>query len=417
MIRNFFRANDRFYRQRLFLGMIVVLIVLIIFGFFFRQQDSNIFALKQTSTPVIIQRILVDYAFYGSFEEMEATSDLIILSNVMAEKEIQLVSDDHEIYTVRVIYQVQVNEVIKGEAPATIEVINNEGFVFAEEGRVPEQVGREAIDQPEARPLSIGKPYLMFLRKNRVISDQPFPEHRYYPIGYPWLFDISDENRVFPEAHMQITDPDFSPQLLADILRTIQTPVIQPENETTPTVLGPQPATDEMLQAAINSLEPFFVNAPSLGTSPSDPTYSEYYGCVDNSDVGGYLLYYANQKVEVIKTQFDDFIARYSVETAGLKELPSPNGGFLGKVFIAEGMIPSISKGNPQGILDFSILNYELPNDPEHSQPDRSHIRLEILLTDNVSKVRGEENKDADFLGQCPGGKWWLSMNPSRKSP
>lgn len=187
----------------------------------------------------------------------------------------------------------------------------------------------------------------------------------------------------------------------------------QNDDETIPM---PVPMTDTDRQHAIRMLEPKFNDLPFFDQAlETYAIHREYYGCVDNTDVGGVLTYYVNKKAHEVISQFGKFLSEYSIDTSGWKEIENTN--FLGRVFKLSGShLPD--RNLPIFMtFDVGIYDHSEIEGREAGESPLSAIWVTVNVIENADNYVDEENRTAAFVKNCPGGRSWLYINPDLVNP
>jgi hypothetical protein len=184
----------------------------------YANTSSNQKAL--TVTPMLVKSSAQEIpVVYTSIPEISSNSDVIVIGRVSDAKEIvntarepgEASKADPDYFSIGQIYEVQVDEYLKGEGEKVIYVVQHEGFLSTKDKQPGETEINEAKKDYGAVPLNPDKTYLMFLRYSR---------HRYenYPqgailiqAGHPWLFDYSEPGCVRVVEPLSELYPYFPP--------------------------------------------------------------------------------------------------------------------------------------------------------------------------------------------------------------
>jgi hypothetical protein len=120
-----------------------------------------------SSQPVNVH---VDYITGNSISKLVSNARLIVIGKVSAAGEIINLGNYGNGYRgISQVYEFKVERTIKGDAPATIMVVQGEGFLREKEIQTMETIQR-AKDNFKYIPMEIGKNYLLFLNPRMEVS-------------------------------------------------------------------------------------------------------------------------------------------------------------------------------------------------------------------------------------------------------
>jgi hypothetical protein len=170
-----------------------------------------------SSQPVNIH---VDYITGNSISKLVSNARLIVIGKVSAVGEIINLGNYGNGYRgIGQVYEFKVERTLKGDAPATILVVQGEGFLREKEIQTTETI-QQAKENFKYIPMEIGKNYLLFLNPK---MEGP-ADHYFFGDMQPWRFDISDPDRVIAESPWDYVDTYFPPQPLEVVLEQIAHP-------------------------------------------------------------------------------------------------------------------------------------------------------------------------------------------------
>jgi hypothetical protein len=184
-----------------------------------------------------------------SYYELTKASDVVILGRLKSEVGIintarepgNNSAPDPRFYTIGVVYQVEVDEYLKGSGPETIFVARFEGKT--QDGKTPspleiEQIRGETSKNEQYIPFRAETTYLMFLHAIDVWDDYKIdglrPDNLFVRTAEPWLFDASNKNSVSVIDHSMEVLSLFPPQSIHEILAQMNDPKISPPVEPYP---------------------------------------------------------------------------------------------------------------------------------------------------------------------------------------
>lgn len=204
-------------------------------------------------TSVSVQEVPV---VYTSLAEISSKADVIAIASAMAEKEIVNTArdpddpnqPDSQYFSVGQVFEVEVEEYVIGGGPKIIYVIQNQGFLVTRDGQPTTADINKATADYNYTPISLGRKYLMFLRRARPVYENYAEKELFGGIGHPWLFDLSNPDCVRPEDAVDIFR-FYPPQPLAEIRRSIAVSlgVEEPGGIAYPTAGVASPCTSEIL--------------------------------------------------------------------------------------------------------------------------------------------------------------------------
>lgn len=143
-----------------------------------------------------------------TYKEIIEKSEIIIIGSVMdtgitfngARMGNNLEQAVPTLYGLDRIYEVKVDQYLKGSGPDTFFIIRAEGLASALTAEELQAKVQRGEFEEESTPLNPDTPYLMFLRRFPEADQYPeIPKGVYYiRVSTPWLFDISNPESVMP---------------------------------------------------------------------------------------------------------------------------------------------------------------------------------------------------------------------------
>ncbi|MFH1635275.1 MAG: hypothetical protein ABIG63_14885 [Chloroflexota bacterium] len=126
---------------------------------------------------------------------------------------------DPDVFVVGQVYQVKVEQYIKGNGEHTIYIVQREGFLGPDIPKTGAEIEKAKTNENYVAP-NIGDRYLMFLRPLAGFSEQQY----YVGVAHPWRFNVSDPEKVYPESPWKEAYKIFGQQSLSDIIMQIEYP-------------------------------------------------------------------------------------------------------------------------------------------------------------------------------------------------
>ena len=175
-----------------------------------------------------------------SFSELAHVSDAIIIGEVvgvvdgyinLARSGENSTEPDSRIFHIGQVYEVSVDEYLKGEDKDTIFVVQRRGMI----GRGPgmDEISKEDIDLAldagqGGEPLKFGLKYLMFLfivYQTKEFTKEPL----YSGVEDPWVFAVSDSDMVVNALEIpEDVTANFPPKPFEIVIKEINTPYVAP---------------------------------------------------------------------------------------------------------------------------------------------------------------------------------------------
>lgn len=156
-----------------------------------------------------------DPAIIWSLEERVEISPMIVIGRVEAEagivntvrlEEAPTTPDPND-FGLGQVYRVNVEEYIRGSGPATLNVVNAEGYLPSRDGSPVELPESDAeLDCIRAAyqsylPLQVGERYLFFLQTAEYFD--PDVEYAFTSLGHPWRYLLPEGGQGRPESPYQ----------------------------------------------------------------------------------------------------------------------------------------------------------------------------------------------------------------------
>jgi len=198
------------------------------------QFNPNAPGIETTAAMVSISSVTQgSYVAYFSIPELSYQADIIILGNPtsildqinMARDVENPTKPDPEYYGVGQIFEIQVEEYLKGSGEKYINLIQSQGFLVTRDGPPKVEEIENSKDPKEYVPLVLGKTYLMFLHssQNRYVEFSKDPI--YSGIAHPWLFDPSNPECVRVLDTIEEISRYFPPRPLSEFILQIYQPL------------------------------------------------------------------------------------------------------------------------------------------------------------------------------------------------
>ncbi len=185
-----------------------------------------------TLTPdSTIQRISSQLAA-SSIQELAHYSDIIAIGQVVSKEQIintardpdHPTQPDPRFFSINQVYQVKVENILKGGAPKTLLVAQNQGLLAIPSNTKPTSTDVESEIRRNENitfvPLSMNIRYLFFLRildKAGYDIDGIKSTELYAGVAEPWRFRVNPDGSLTPETLLSGLNPCLSQQTLASI--------------------------------------------------------------------------------------------------------------------------------------------------------------------------------------------------------
>jgi len=200
-------------------------------------------AVPQEATPLNItqqvdNRSSADQDVVRSLKERVAKASIIVIGEVTGTGEIlngaRLPEDptqpDPRVFVLNQVYHVQVQRYLKGTGPATLNVVQAEGFTSAKSGAVaiPTTVAEIAKLKATYEYVSIspGKKYLFFL--DPLVGSDPAQNYMAGGLGVPWRFTLPETGNAQQESPVAEASQYFpelpSEAFIGQVEKLIHTP-------------------------------------------------------------------------------------------------------------------------------------------------------------------------------------------------
>ncbi len=195
-----------------------------------------------------------DSILIPSFYELTQLSDVVIIGKAVAEVGIintarthtDRTKPDPNFFSIVQVYEIEVEQYLKGDGPKTIYVGQNQGYLPHGKTPRPEEIEQTAIyvKGDTFITLRLNSPYLMFL----VAVEEIYEDYKidglqssnfFVRPANPWRFDLTDRNHVIVEDEITDLDNLFPPQPLSEIIKLMNEPL--PTPYPAPKLLAPTP--------------------------------------------------------------------------------------------------------------------------------------------------------------------------------
>lgn len=182
------------------------------------------------------------------------------------------------------------------------------------------------------------------------------------------------------------------------------------QSPSTPKVPKPTSGTEAKERYASRVLDPYFANLPFIEQAlTSHGIYSEYFGCVDNNDVGRVVAFNVKLSSDTTLERFDQYLAQLSMETDGWEKIEIKD--FLGEAVILYAKHLPDEELPLLLTMTISVANPSNPSDPKYMS-DLYMIWFEVTAIENSGDYEDRDNKAEALFNNCPDQKFWLKINP-----
>jgi hypothetical protein len=190
-----------------------------------------------TTEDKVVEDRVGSYVVYPTFAELVSKSDIIVIARIKSTLDIVNMARDMDdrsqpdpnYFGIGQVYELEIDNYLKGEGLETIYYIENQGFISTSGQPTAEDIEKEK-SQALAKdyiPLQANQTYLLFLR----IVNQGYQIGSYDAgslfagTGHPWQFNLADPNCIWVEDIIQEMALYFPLQPLTKILDHIENPV------------------------------------------------------------------------------------------------------------------------------------------------------------------------------------------------
>jgi len=182
-------------------------------------------ATSDASAEEVVAPPVASYITANSIEDLTDAAELVVIGQVEITDEVVNMarnpddfSADPNVFVVGQVYQLHVDQYLKGNGPETIMLVQQEGIITSNSNMsVEDQSIERAKEQSEYVPMPSENKYIMFL--------EPlwgFPDKSYYAAPMqPWRFNISDAETAKPESPWHYADNVFLPQSSANFIEQV----------------------------------------------------------------------------------------------------------------------------------------------------------------------------------------------------
>ncbi len=180
-------------------------------------QESNIASTGPTVelTPSAIHLSSGDAQSVRSLEELVATAPIVVIGRIrdagevinMARKPNDITQADPMVVVLGQVYHLEVQRYLKGTGPATLNVVQAEGFLYDQDRPVAIPTTQVEIDKVKAAenaggdqfvPMQAGMNYLFFVHDLNGFA--PTLNYVTTAAGQPWRFTLPDGGNARPES-------------------------------------------------------------------------------------------------------------------------------------------------------------------------------------------------------------------------
>lgn len=193
---------------------------------------------------------------YNTVSDLSLASDVIIIGIPVATRGIinaardpdDLTKPDPRYYGVSEVFEVQVEEYLKGDGLANIYVIQSQGFLIVED-KIPsaQEIEQERMSS-KTIPLKLRNKYLLFLKKIVKLRYENLPEEMVFTgTGHPWIFNLNNPECVFAEDTLDYVEWYFPPQPYSMLARRISDPDYDEANSIE--MIYPQPVVESLCES------------------------------------------------------------------------------------------------------------------------------------------------------------------------
>ncbi len=196
---------------------------------------SNSYPPPQTSPtpePVAYYASSPSYITATSIQELASKSALVVIGQItgtgevvnMAKDPTDPTKEDPEYFVVGQVYDVKVEQYLKGEGGNMIQVVQREGFIQKTSGIAVAPPDVEKAKKADKHiPMKTAIKYLIFLDQFDRLDKK---KNYFVGVAQPWRFDMSDLKQVRPESVWEEASVFFPPQAFDDIATRVKHPDI-----------------------------------------------------------------------------------------------------------------------------------------------------------------------------------------------
>lgn len=189
------------------------------------SPKEDIITAESQLTEESVAPPIMSYVTADSIEELVNQSDIIVVGRVEKSDEIvNTVRDpqdptqpDPNLFGVGQVYNVHVEQYLKGGGSEIINLIQNEGLITPEMAE-PEQTIENAREQSDHIPLSPEKRYIFFLNYAWELTDGEY----YIGALEPWRFNLTDKGIASPESPWLYADEIFLSKPIVDFISQVE---------------------------------------------------------------------------------------------------------------------------------------------------------------------------------------------------
>ena len=189
---------------------------------------------EAAGTPAPSISVQSSRVVYATMEELLKHTDIVIIGRPVGEQGIintdrnpqDLTRTDPEHFGIGQVYEVEVIRYIKGEGPATLFVVQYQGWVDLDSQELPEgEIGQVVVGE-KIIPLTLNERYVMFLFYSEYAYEGYPTEQLAGGVGHPWRFRIDEQDCLQAEEADAWTLSYFPPQTLDGFIQWIENPGI-----------------------------------------------------------------------------------------------------------------------------------------------------------------------------------------------
>jgi len=175
--------------------------------------------ISQEATDFYKQNSHESAVVYSTFKEILENSYIILKGRAIQQKGVinsardpnDLSKEDPNYFGIGQVYEVAVEEYLKGDGPTLINVVQNEGFILTQPEVVSEKEIELARSLSSSLPLSVDKRYIMFLASSELTYSGYKNGELFIGRGHPWKFEITTSDCVLPDDYIVETHRFFPP--------------------------------------------------------------------------------------------------------------------------------------------------------------------------------------------------------------
>ena len=200
--------------------------------------DNNDVIINNSDTPTsdVVTHIINEVpVIYTSIPELSSKSDTIIIGKIIATGEIintardfdDPAKPDPDYFSVGQIYEVDVEQYLKGDGDKIINILQNQGFLITRSKAPTTSEIERAMAEYDYVQLRPGQTYLFFINTAQNEYGEFTKEKLFAGVGHPWLFDMTDPECVQPLDTLEVIYAYFPPRPLTTFINQLIKPFDQ----------------------------------------------------------------------------------------------------------------------------------------------------------------------------------------------